>query len=111
MCGPPAVGKSTVGFEIFLSLSRDGIRAAYVDLAQISFCRPVPDLHRLRADNLARMRDAYHAAGAECLVVSGNVTDPGDLARYQSAQRIPHLADLRCRQLAHPPHHAVRCFW
>jgi hypothetical protein len=58
LCGPTAVGKSTVGYEIFTRV-RTGIKAAYVDLAQIGFCRPTPvddpGSHRLKAANLAAM--------------------------------------------------------
>jgi hypothetical protein len=50
LCGVTAVGKSTVGYEFFTRV-RAGIKAAYVDLAQIGFCQPTPaddpDNHRL----------------------------------------------------------------
>jgi hypothetical protein len=45
---------------------------AYVDLAQVGFCRAAPDgLGAYHADRLWR---TFRAAGAERLVVSGNVT-------------------------------------
>lgn len=99
LCGPPAVGKSTVGFEIFLRVTAAGVRAAYVDLAQIGFCRPTPaddpDHHRLRARQLGRIWEGFRAAGARCLVMSGNVTDQRTVDRYTGA--IPSAAWTVCR--------------
>jgi adenylylsulfate kinase-like enzyme len=89
LCGPPAVGKSTVGFEIFMRVLDDGIPAAYVDLAQLGFCRPAPDddpdHHRLKAHHLGRVWEGFRAAGARCLVMSGNVTDHETVGRYLGA--------------------------
>jgi adenylylsulfate kinase-like enzyme len=99
LCGPPAVGKSTVGFEIFLRVLRDGAPAAYLDLAQIGFCRPAPDddpdQHRLKAHHLGRIGQNLRAAGARCLVVSGNVTDRETVGRYRAA--LPSAAWTVCR--------------
>ena len=73
LCGTSAVGKSTVGYEIFTRVRTDGVKAAYVDLSQISFCQPAPDddphNHRLKAANLGAMWPTFRAAGARCLVV------------------------------------------
>jgi adenylylsulfate kinase-like enzyme len=89
LCGPPAVGKSTVGFEIFMRLLGDGVPAAYVDLAQIGFCRPAPDddpdHHRLKANNLGRIWEGFRAAGARCLIMSGNVADQKTIDQYTDA--------------------------
>jgi len=89
LCGPPAVGKSTVGFEAFLRVLGDGVPAAYVDLAQIGFCRPAPDddpdQHRLKAHLLGRLWPGLRAAGAQCLIVSGNAADRRTVNRYTSA--------------------------
>ena len=89
ICGPPAVGKSTVGFDVFLRVIGEGTPAAYVDLAQIGFYRPAlagdPDQHRLKAAQLGRLWPELYAAGARRLIVSGGVTDPADIDRYRSA--------------------------
>ena len=99
LCGPPAVGKSTIGFEIFTRLLGDGTPAAYVDLAQIGFCRPAPDddpdHHRLKAHHLGRLWEGFRAAGARCLVMSGNVADQETVDRYTDA--IPSAAWTVCR--------------
>ena len=99
LCGPPAVGKSTIGFEIFLRVLAAGVPAGYVDLAQIGFCRPAPDgdphHHRLTAHQLGRVWEGFHAAGARCLVMSGNVPDRATVDRYTSA--IPSAEWTVCR--------------
>jgi hypothetical protein len=104
VCGPPAVGKSTVGFDLFLRVLADGIPAAYVDLAQIGFCGPAPDddpeQHRLKANQLGRLWASYRAAGAQCLIVSGNVAGQDTVGRYQEA--IPSAAWTVCRLRARP---------
>ena len=104
LCGPPAVGKSTVGFEVFLRVLGTGVPVAYVDLAQIGFCRPAPaddpDHHRLKASQLGRIWAGFRAAGARCLIVSGNVADQETVDRYLDA--IPSAAWTVCRLRARP---------
>jgi hypothetical protein len=96
ICGPPAVGKSTVGYEIFRRVVGDGIPAAYVDLAQIGFCRPSKD----EAQLLARLWPGFHAAGAQCLVLSGIIADAETLGRYRAA--LPSARWSVCRLRAQP---------
>lgn len=73
--GATAVGKSTVGYEVFRRLARAGTRVAYVDVRQVAAVRPDPDGDPggmlLRARNLAAVWAGHRAAGARCLVVSG----------------------------------------
>ena len=56
LCGPPGIGKSTVGWEIFTQLTQAGIEAGYVDIDQLGMCypEPAPDpgRHRMKAQNL-----------------------------------------------------------
>nr|MDT0657597.1 hypothetical protein [Micromonospora sp. DSM 115978] len=104
LCGPPAGGKSTVGFEVFLRVLDDGIPAAYLDLAQLGFCRSAPDddpeHHRLRAYQMGRLWPGFRATGARCLIVSGNVADRETVERYQAA--IPSATWTLCRLRAEP---------
>ena len=101
LCGPPAVGKSTVGFEIFMRVLGAGVPAAYVDMAQLGFCRPAPDddpdHHLLKTHQLARVWNGFRAAGARCLVISGNVTDQETLDRYTGAIASPAWTVCRLR--------------
>jgi adenylylsulfate kinase-like enzyme len=57
LCGATGVGKSTVGFEVYLRMSRAGSSVACIDLDQVGFCCPVPaddtGNHRVKARNLA----------------------------------------------------------
>ena len=89
VCGPPGVGQSTVGFNLFLQFIAEGTPVAYVDLDQIGFHRPVPagdpGQHRYRADLLGRLWPELSAAGARHLIISGGVTDPADVDHYRDA--------------------------
>ena len=89
ICGPTAVGKSAVGFEVYQRELRAGHGAAFVDLDQIGFCSPGPDraaaVHRLRARNLAALWRAFRAAGATLLVTVGPVESAAAARVYQDA--------------------------
>ena len=97
LCGPPGIGKSTVGWEIFTQLTRAGIEAGYVDIDQLGICYPEPasdpGRHRMKAQNLGAVVANYRAAGARCVIVSG-VVDPG---RGVPAGLIPRAALTVCR--------------
>lgn len=99
VCGPPCVGKSVVGWELFSRLFGAGVTAAYVDLAQIGFCRPAPeddpDNHRIRARNLGGMWPTFQDAGVRCLVLSGRVDHPDVVASYANA--LPGTLLTMCR--------------
>jgi len=89
ICGPTAVGKSAVGFEVYQRELRAGHGAAFVDLDQIGFCSPGParaaGVHRLRARNLAALWRAFRAAGATFLVTVGPVESAAAARAYQDA--------------------------
>ncbi|GAA5190312.1 hypothetical protein GCM10023322_45150 [Rugosimonospora acidiphila] len=110
VCRPPAVGKSTVGYEIFTQVNGSGVKAAYVDLAQIGFCRPAPagdpGNHRLKARNLGALWPMYRDAGARCLVVTGAVHRPETVRAYADA--VPGTALTLCRLHAGPAELARR---
>ncbi|MFE3453421.1 hypothetical protein ACFXJ8_31295 [Nonomuraea sp. NPDC059194] len=97
--GATAVGKSTVGYEVFRQVFRTGVRAAYVDLKQLGALRPVadddPGSHRLKARNLAALWAGYRAAGARCLIVSGDADADATLRGY--AELLSGTAVTVCR--------------
>jgi hypothetical protein len=99
VCGATGAGKSAAGFEVFLRQLRAGVAAAYIDLDQIGFARPVPaddpGGHRLKARNLADLWRAYHAAGARRLVLSGPVPDGRAAAVYAGALPAANLTVCR----------------
>jgi len=97
LCGPPGVGKTTVGWEIFTQLTRDGIEAGYVDIDQLGIFLPEPpgdpERHRIKARNLGAVVTNFRAAGARCIIVSG-VVDP---VRGVHLDQIPRSAVTVCR--------------
>ncbi len=99
LCGPAAVGKSTVGWQVYQQVRRAGVTAAFVDLDQIGFHRPVPagdpGNHRLKAANLAAVWRAFRTGGAGCLVAVGPLDRPEDVAAYTAA--LPAATITLCR--------------
>ena len=99
VCGPAAVGKSTVGWQVYQRVRKSGVAAAFVDLDQIGFRRPVPagdpGNHRLKAANLASVWRSFRASGAECLIAVGPLERPEDFAHY--AEALPAGTITLCR--------------
>jgi hypothetical protein len=99
LCGATAVGKSTVGWQIYEQVRGAGFRAAFVDLDQIGFYRPVlaegPSDHRLKAGNLAAIWQTYRASGAQRLIVVGPVDRPDAVRTYTAA--LPSATITLCR--------------
>ena len=79
LCGPPGVGKTTAGWELFRKLTEAGAPTGYVDIDQLGMCYPEsaadPGRHLMKTQNLGAVLDGFRAAGARCVVVSG-VVDP-----------------------------------
>ena len=94
--GADAVGKSTVAWEIYDSLTSRGVGAAYVDTDYLGFCSPTPydDPSPLVAANLAAMWPNFKAAGAECLIVAGIVVTAEQRQRFE--ETIPEAELTLC---------------
>src|SRR6266536_20097 len=86
--GASGVGKTTVTWELFVQLAREGVPTGYVDIDQLGMCyapptprhwapEPAadPGRHRLKARALDAVVANFRDAGARCVVVPG-VTDP-----------------------------------
>jgi adenylylsulfate kinase-like enzyme len=97
LSGPSGVGKSTVGWEVYTQLGRDGVKAAFVDADQLALCYPAPEgsTHRLRARNLAALWRNFRAAGMRCLVLAGFVDTPEEAAQY--TRLLPDAEFSLCR--------------
>jgi hypothetical protein len=104
LCGTTGVGKSAVGWQIFEEVRRTGTTAAFVDLEQIGFCRPVPNNdpnnHYVKAQNLATMWQNFQASCARCLIVVGPVNHPEAVQTYTDA--LPDKTLTLCRLHAGP---------
>ncbi len=68
LCGPQAVGKSSIGFAVYLELRSAGL-TAFADLEQLGFAGSAD--HRLRARNVAALWRTFRSYGAEHLVMVG----------------------------------------
>jgi hypothetical protein len=104
LCGPAGVGKSTIGFQLYLRCLKTGLTAGYIDLDQIGFLTPPADRdpgnHRLKAANLAAIWRTYHAAGASHLVMTGPIDNQAALRTYLAA--LPAAELTACRLHAGP---------
>ena len=97
--GPAGVGKSTIGFALYMRCLSAELTAGYVDLGQIGFVSPgTPgdrSQHRLKARNLAVMWRNYHAAGARHLVATGRLESEAAVRTYCAA--LPAASITLCR--------------
>jgi deoxyadenosine/deoxycytidine kinase len=104
LCGPTAVGKSTIGWAVAERSRRAGHMTGFVDLQQIGLLHPMsgtaPGNHRLKAANLAAAWANFHAYGARRLVVVGSVEQPDQVRLYTEA--LPAAKIVLCRLHASP---------
>ena len=99
LSGPPGVGKTTVAWELFERLGRQGLAVGCVDIDQLGMCpEPAgdPGRYRVKARALAAVAANFRDAGAQCLVVPG-VTDPG-----REIEPVPNTELTTCRLRADP---------
>jgi hypothetical protein len=96
--GPRAIGKSTIGWQVYRQSRLAGQHTAFLDLDQVGFLRPAhsEDVgnHRLKAANLAAVWLTFRSRGAQRLVVVGPI-DRGHPDVYRSA--LPAAEVRLCR--------------
>jgi len=96
--GPRAIGKSTIGWQVYRQSRLAGQHTAFLDLDQVGFLRPTrsEDVgnHRLKAANLAAVWQTFRSRGAQRLVVVGPIDD-GHPDVYSSA--LPAAGIRLCR--------------
>lgn len=104
LCGVTGVGKSTVGFQVYMRLLRAGRTAAYVDLDQLGLCDRLvtshAEHHQVKARNLAALWQAYRSAGAESMVMVGPAENAAAVQVYTEA--LPAASINLCRLHAGP---------
>jgi chloramphenicol 3-O-phosphotransferase len=72
LCGAPGTGKSSVAWEIYWSLMREGVPVAHIDLDAIGYGPPGHSgSFDLKFANVAALWRVYSDTGASALVVSG----------------------------------------
>jgi chloramphenicol 3-O-phosphotransferase len=72
LCGAPGTGKSSVAWETYWSLMREGVPVAHIDLDAIGYGPPGHSgSFDLKFANVAALWRVYSDAGASSLVVSG----------------------------------------
>jgi hypothetical protein len=101
ICGPAGVGKSTIGFEVYMRALAAGLCARYLDLGQTGFVRPDPPAdpgrRQLMARNLAAVWRNYHAAGARHLVATVPAGTAADVQAFADALPAATVAVCRLR--------------
>jgi adenylylsulfate kinase-like enzyme len=97
--GGRATGKSTVAWEVFQRVQRDGRVAAYIDLEQVGFVGEprAAVVSGVRVANVAAMADVFGGAGAEVLVLSGAIGDRAELDAYSAGLAPAELTVVRLR--------------
>lgn len=99
LCGPTAVGKSTVAWSVYVKSRSAGQRTAFLDLDQAGFLRPAraedPGNHRLKAGNLAGIWRNFAAGGTRRLIVLGPLDRPEAAQIYRAA--VPEATITLCR--------------
>lgn len=78
--GPPGSGKTTTLTALLDALAEDEVPHAGVDVDELSWSYPFPDLAQ-RCEHLLAWRNAHASAGANLLVVAEVIESPTHLAR------------------------------
>ncbi len=96
VCGPRAVGTSSVSWAMFMRCTKVGRRTCYLDLEQISFLRGASptdaDRTALRNANVAALSSTAAARGATALIANGTIDGDFDI---RGLGRAVHPAQLR----------------
>ena len=82
--GPPGSGKTVTLTALLDALAEDGIPHAGVDVDEVSWAYPFPDLAQ-RCEHLRAWRDPHARAGATLLVVAEVIVSPEHLADVLAA--------------------------
>ena len=86
LCGAPGAGKSSVGWEVYWLLMREGVPVAHVDLDGIGYGPPGRSgSFEMKFRNLAALWRSYSGVGASALVVSGLRTRQDDVLACAAA--------------------------
>jgi adenylylsulfate kinase-like enzyme len=104
--GVPGIGTSMVGYTIYQRMLVSGRTVGYLDLRQVGFGAHDGVDHRLRAANVAAVWRAYRDAGADGLVIVGEIG--ADDAGVLYTRALPAATLTVCRLHANPAELAAR---
>lgn len=111
LTGPPGSGKTVALTALLDALAEDGVPHAGVDVDEVSWAFPFPDLSQ-RCEHLRAWRDSHTRAGATLLVVAEVIESGAHLADvlaaldaddYLLARLHADPATLRARIIAREP--------
>jgi hypothetical protein len=89
LTGAIGTGKSDTSYHVFSRLFRAGTPIARIDHDDVGMCHPAPaddpQNYRVKAELMAAAWRVFEAHGARCLVVSGAVTTPAEVALFTGA--------------------------
>ena len=97
--GTRAVGKSTIAWEAFMTMRREGTTTGFLDLRQLGLFGPDggPVDHRLQAAALRAIWPMFRAAGGQLLLLNGSIDDPAQVEQYRAALSGTPLTSYRLR--------------
>ncbi len=111
LTGPPGSGKTVALTALLDALAADGIPHAGVDVDEVAWAFPFPDLSQ-RCEHLRAWRDSHSRAGTTLLVVAEVIESEAHLAEvldvlgaddYLMARLHANLSTLRERIIAREP--------
>lgn len=85
--GTTAVGKSTIGWQAFMTAQEQGIPSAFIDLRQLGLVGVGGGVidHRLQAGAASALWQVFRAHGAQLLILNGPVNSSEELLIYRAA--------------------------
>ena len=111
LTGPPGAGKTVTLLALSDALVKDGVAHSAVDVDEVAWAYPYPDLAQ-RCEHLRAWADPHRRAGREVLLVAEVIESPGHLVDVLAAVGADdHLlvrldaapATLRARIIAREP--------
>lgn len=95
--GTTAVGKSTIGWQVFRAARERGQRSAFMDLRQLGFIGVDGGVidHGLQARVASALWRVFRAHGARFLILNGPVNTSAELVEYRAALANTPLKAIR----------------